>query len=330
MSHSPKELAIMELAWDGIQNFDDFCKEYFEQHKDTIRKIAASNLRIPTSLEKFATYNARKKKLEELSICYILECLPIAKVGKTYTEGQYSNLAFRSWHFVSHQSFILPPFNSLKDAVWIYKIKAIGSNNSTHFHGLVEFVFAHPKEYVIEELNLPPDTLLCPIHGSFKAAKEYLDNQAIMSEQYGTMPSHCIWVCGSNIEINESMKTKAAEEGEDPIYTAPYRGNNVLPRINKYISWCLTQNFKRYTIKMNNFDEASDLALNTANNFNTQIFVINCLEFLSPFITNVPPNYSGEHVILILNADENWKNMISNANWLKSIPYIIYTEYSKN
>lgn len=326
MNYSPKERAIMELAWNNNEDFNVFCSSFFRKNKNEIRKLAASEIRIPTSLVEMETYKTRKCALRSLTVDSILESSPTAYIGSKYKEGPYSSLSFRSWHFVSHTNFDIPNIQSTSDATWIYIVKAIGSKSSIHYHGLVEFVFAHPKDYVLNELNLPKDSLFVPIHNSFLAAKEYLDNQAIQISEQGIIPSHQIWVDEKEIEIPERLKYIAACEGEDPVYTSAYRKQYPRRRCEEYIKWLTNQEFTRKIIKAESIDKALSIAENESKLFNLRIFKLNCKGILAPFINEIPPNYGGEHVAILLNLPSKWEKLISLSSWISSIPVIIYTQ----
>ena len=325
MSYTPKERAIMELAWDEIDDFNDFCDTYYENNKEAIREIASSNLRIPTALTPFETFNNRKHQITDLSTEEILSALPDAYFGPNYEKGLYSNLCFRSWHFVTYSSFTIPDLHSLPDVLWVYKVKAQTNYKTPHYHCLVEFIFAHPKEYVMNLFRLPSYTKLDPIHHSILDAKLYLDNQAIETEEYGQMPTHRIWTSSKNIEISPMHKFEAASEGEDPIYLSNFMGGLPIGRLNKYISWVRTQNFSKNRIFVRNNKKAIEMATKKSQLYNGRIYVLNCKSILSPFTNTFPPDYGGEHVVVLLNMDPEMNLMFDDDSWLNVVPYVYYT-----
>ena len=325
MSYSHKERAIMELVWNGSGDLYNFCNSYFKKHKETIRSIAASNLRIPSALIPYQTYFKRTRRLNTLDINDILQVLPDSYIGPNYEEGQYSGLSFRSWHFVTEKKFTIPDLNSLPDVTWIYKVKAKTNSRRYHYHCLVEFVFAHPMQYVINLFHLRTNTKLMPIHHSFEDAKAYLDNQALECEEHGMMPSHPIWVDSKMIEIPDNCKGNAANDGEDPIYIS-YPGIGLPFWIReRYMSWLKTQDFKKYRKKFRSNRSAIEYAKEKAKEFNSRKYVLNCKSILKPFVDKPPPNYGGEHVVVILNLKHEWNSMLSKKSWTRNIPYVIFT-----
>lgn len=336
------ELGVAALFWEAGA-FEEHVRAWMPANRERLQQLlwgapgdtATPHLRPGTNgMTPRQIQAARHRVPEDLTADAIIDAFPGAYLAPPWRGFAHKEAAFRDWHIVSHRVSQQPELTRTLRALvergtvdWAYVVTATGQR--AHTHALVSFRFGRRAEVVRVGLGLDIAAKLSPAHGSFRAAVDYLDNQATARTELGVRPDRPIYRSGNRAVLERRKALEAIRTGEvttvldfepDPVtgvFAEALRG------------W--VENAEREprprqrVVAAGSPAQARATAMEISDEYSGRVFELDYRSLLQMYARAPPPRWFGVEVVLLLGVPEGMLQAQLAADWLRAVPAVVYT-----